>query len=319
MTPNAYAKQIEWIRLLAADPKALSLKCLATARIEAHDLHAKSAGAVRIALHGYWYDLDTEYWSRLETLFPLLLAATQELVDCPDLNMYSMESESIIARDQASDLIDRIGAPAQPPAPSFKVGDYVVCTVEGEPDLEGPEYPNKGQVYQWPAPGTPEAKVFPDSQFRLATHDEVRQHLLATAAQQGYVVGNLVYGHIPITHVLAWIPGDHIRNPSPCSVNAEAAIRRGQPFVCIWYGPFVGPISHDMRPAPPKPPEPTHYLYRVWMRGDVVNRVLEVSGAQSDMDSRCRDVNDSLDSKPSDCKRVFYKVYPKQMPEREVV
>ncbi len=288
--PSAPTNQtLARIKGLAAQPKALSLKDLEAARTEVHVLNHWH-GAPHPCLARYLKVLDTEYISRLTTFFPMLLEASHSVASAPTTHRG-------IAILELRSLITQIGAPTQPPAPSFKVGDYVtyhgrIVHLASEIDvsaalLSGPDVP------------------------RLSTPDEIRAHLLAESAKLGFVVGVRVKvrsSHYRITCLHVWMPGDTISGVPM----AQRIIGGGTDKPTVWVEldtHYAAQLS-ELTVAP----EPTHYLYRVIVRGDVISRQIESSGHRADLDKRCVALNDRVVSPYR-----FFKVYPKQMPTRETV
>lgn len=83
------------------------------------------------------------------------------------------------------------------------------------------------------------------------TSDQIRSNLLAQAAAQGWVVGNVIYGNQVITAVTAWVLGDMLGSHS---VNVDEERAKGKPFVFVHYAPhFVQPLC-GLRDAIPRSP-----------------------------------------------------------------
>lgn len=292
--PSADSKRIGRIQQLAANPKALSLKDLKAALDEAQTLNGILAS---------YEALDAEYQSRLTTFFPLLLEAANDVLNKDGHREAQYRLERLIAQ---------IGAPTQPAAPVFKMGDYVVPTDDAHSWMKG--------VYQVKGLGQLcdymhlEDMANPElshrmSLFRAATNDEVRQHLIDSASKLGYVVGARVQrpGMFPqlIKRIHVWMPGDTI-DIDVVSNEVMAAMKK-KPFVWIESSGFAF-LLNDLTLAP----EPTHYLYRVSMEGLTVRRDLVGQGRLDDMTGWCRRLTSPHGA-------YAYQVYPIEMPTRQTV
>ncbi len=155
--------------------------------------------------------------------------------------------------------------------------------------------------------------------FRLSTPDEIRSFLLKQAAQQGYVVGARAQYRRdymgPITEIVAWAPDDTIRMGHTSTLVCDA-VKVGKPFVYAVLREMERIVlGSDLTLAP----EPTHYLYRVWMDKGDVRRALERTGTLKNMTKTALDLNRDIERNEAwDADGVF-KVYPTQMPDRETV
>lgn len=309
MNQSPYTKQIEYIRQLAANPKALSLKDLMAARTEAQALVKTPDGYQSMSMHEHWQMLDAEYISRLTTFFPLLLeAATGYLTDdtLSGRRRYTTE---------LSNVIKRANAPTQAPNPSFKVGDYVVLA-DGVPmsEISG------AQQIIWvnALDGLLTIRDIPSQwaphRFRMATSDEVCRYLIDLASKAGYVVGARVKHRDGLTLTIAsiqvWLPGDSIL-AGRMSYNLRRALI-DKPVVWVDAGAYASQLT-DLTLIP----EPIHYLYRVWMeKGGVVRRALYVKGPIDDLTKTTNQLNRDIDRFDGE---GIYKVYDRQMPTHETI
>lgn len=303
---DTYAKLVKRICQLAAKPKSLSLKDLRATAEEAKQLLGQPQAGHTIA--NAYSALDEEYHRRLETFFPLLLEAARQRMNSPYM---------INVRE----LIERIDAPIES-APSFKVGDYVVCFDGPGTDVNGVRQVSNPHPYPSAITleGAPVHMTYIASRFRLARPDEIRAYLLTEAAKQGFVIGARVEGGQSVGHltkVATWLPGDTLPREDISNVLVDAT-KLGKPLA---YGMYdTGQRSDPLRVFPVSQltlaPEPTHYLYRVWLDVDGnVRREARCSGSQADLDTEAH----SLNAYDRNQAIGTYKVYSTQMPERQTI